>query len=157
MKTWLKILLPDDEYKERQMLIFLAEAAVVQVVLVLALMMISQLFFPMTSKLMLVICVFSIILYVGVRYIFSGIEYTEISTEKEYKKEVKLLRKKSIGFVVIYFVLSIFFYLIGSVSFFDSRESQLDFFIFLAIAGVFLFGIQYISLRKSYMKNKDLI
>lgn len=95
MKTWLKIFLPDDEYKERQMLIFLAEAAVVQVVLVLALMMIDQLFFPMTSKLMLVICLFSIILYVGVRYIFSGIEYTEVSTEKEYKKQVKMLRVKS--------------------------------------------------------------
>ena len=139
------------------MLIFLAEAAVVQVVLVLALMMISQLFFPITSKLMLVICLFSIILYVGVRYIFSGIEYTEVSTEKEYKKQVKLLRVKSIGFVVIYFVLAIFFYLIGSVSFFDSRESQLDFFIVLAIAGTFLFGTQFISLRKSYMKNKELM
>ena len=157
MKTWLKVFLPEDEYKERQMLFFLAEAAVVQVVLVLALMMIDQLFLPMTSKLMLVICLFSIILYVGVRYIFSGIEYTEVSTEKEYKKQVKLLRVKSIGFVVIYFVLAIFFYLIGSVSFFDSRESQLEFFIILAIAGVFLFGIEYISLRKSYMKNKDLM
>ena len=157
MKTWLKVFLPEDEYKERQMLIFLAEAAVAQIVLVLALMMISQLFFPITSKLMLVICLFSIILYVGGRYIFSGIEYTDIGTENEYRKQVKLLRVKSIGFVVIYFVLAVFFYLIGSVSFFDSRESQVEFFIILAIAGVFLFGTQFISLRKSYMKNKELM
>ena len=105
MKSWLKIFLPQDEYKERQMLIFLAEAAVLQVILILALMIISQLFFPMPSKLMLIICVFSIILYVGVRYIFSGIEYTDISTEKEYKKQVNLLRVKSIGFAAIFFIL----------------------------------------------------
>lgn len=157
MKSWLKIFLPQDEYKERQMLIFLAEAAVLQVILILALMIISQLFFPMPSKLMLIICVFSIILYVGVRYIFSGIEYTDISTEKEYKKQVKLLRVKSIGFAAIFFILAVFFNLLGSVSFFDNREDQLDFFIVLAIAAVFLFGTQYISLRKSYMKNKDLM
>ncbi|MEK4231337.1 hypothetical protein [Solibacillus sp. FSL H8-0538] len=157
MKTWLKTFLPQDEYKERQMLTFLAEAAVIQVVLILALMMISQLLFSMTSKLMLVICLFSIILYVGGRYIFSGSEYTDISTEKEYKKQVKLLRVKSIGFAAIYFILGVFFNLFGSVSFFDSRENQLEFLIVLAIAGVFLFGTQYISLRSSYMKNKDLM
>ena len=157
MKTWLKIFLPQDEYKERQMLIFLAEAAVLQVIVVLALMMISQLFFPMTSKLMLIICLFSIILYVGIRYIFSGIEYTDISTEKEYKKQVKLLRVKSLAFAVIYFILALFFNLFESFSFFDTREDQVDFFIVLAIAVVFLFGTQYISLRKSYMRNKDLM
>jgi len=157
VKTWLKIFLPQDEYKERQMLIFLAEAAVLQVVVVLALMVISQLFFPMTSKLMLIICLFSIILYVGIRYIFSGIEYTDISTEQEYKKQVKLLRVKSLAFGVIYFILAVFFNLFESVSFFDTREDEVDFFIVLAIAVVFLFGTQYISLRKSYMKNKDLM
>ena len=157
MKSWLKIFLPQDEYKERQMLNFLAEAAVLQVILILVLMIINQLFVPMSSKFLLTICVFSIILYVGVRYIFSGIEYTDISTEKEYKKQVKLLRIKSIGFAAIFFVLAVFFNLLGSVSFFDNREDQLDFFIVLAIAVVFLFGTQYISLRRSYMKNKDLM
>ena len=157
MKSWLKIFLPQDEYKERQMLNFLAEAAVLQVILILALMIINQLFVPMSSKFLLTICVFSIILYVGVRYIFSGIEYTDISTEKEYKKQVKLLRVKSIGFAAIFFILAVFFNLLGSVSFFDNREDQLDFFIVLAIAAVFLFGTQYISLRRSYMKNKDLM
>ena len=39
MKTWLTIFLPDDEYKERQMLHFLAEAAVLQVILLIGLMM----------------------------------------------------------------------------------------------------------------------
>ena len=116
MKTWLSIFLPKDEYKERQMLIFLAEAAVIQVVLVLVLFGISQLFLPLPSKLMLVICLFSIILYAGIRYIFSGIEYTDISTEKEYKKQMKALRGKSIGFAIIYVVLGLMLHLLG---FFD--------------------------------------
>ena len=122
MKTWIKIFLPDDEYKERQMLIFLAEAAVLQAVLILVLMMISQLFFPMSSKLMLVICLFSIILYVGIRYIFSGIEYTDISTEKEYKKNVKVLRVKSIGFFAISIIVGIFTFIWGM--YIDMKRNQ---------------------------------
>lgn len=157
MKTWLKAYLPQDEYKERRMLTFLAEAAVIQVILVFALLMISQFLSPMTAKLMLVICLFSIILYVGGRYIFSGIEYTDISTEKEYKKQVKLLRVQSIGFTVMYVILVVLFSLVGIIPFFDSGENPFEFIIISVIAGVFLFGTQFISLRKSYMKNKDLM
>ena len=157
MKSWLTIFLPQDEYKERQMLIFLAEAAVMQVVLILVLMSISQLLIPMTSGFMLVICLFSIILYVGGRYILSGIEYTDINTEEEYKTQVKVLRVKSIGFVIIYFILAVIFGVFEMVPFFDSQRDLLEFFVFLAISGVFLFVLEYISLRKSYLKNKDLV
>ena len=154
MKTWLSIFLSKDEYKERQMLIFLAEAAVAQVVLALVLFFISQLFMPLPSKLILVICIFSIILYAGIRYIFSGIEYTDISTEKEYQKQVKALRGKSIRFAIIYIVLGVMFQLFG---FFDGSINTLDFFIVSVISALFLFGMQYLSLRKSYLKNRDLL
>ena len=154
MKTWLSIFLSKDEYKERQMLIFLAEAAVAQVVLALVLFFISQLFMPLPSKLILVICIFSIILYVGIRYIFSGIEYTDISTEKEYQKQVKALRGKSIGFAIIYVVLSAMLQFSG---FFEGIVNTLDFFFVSVIAALFLFGTQYLSLRKSYLKNRDLL
>lgn len=154
MKTWLSIFLPNDEYKERQMLIFMAEAAVIQVVIALVLLIITQLFLPLPSKFILVICIFSIILYAGIRYIFSGIEYTDISTENEYKKQVKVLRGKSIGFAVLYVVLSFMFQLFG---FFEGSVNILDFFIVSVISAVFLFGTQYISLRKSYLKNRDLM
>lgn len=157
MKTWLSIFLPKDEYKERQMLLFLAEAAVAQVVLVLVLFMISQLFLPLPSKFILVICLFSIIIYTGIRYIFSGIEYTEISTEKEYKNQIKALRGKSIGFLAMYVVLCVMFELTGLVSFFESSMNTLDFFIVSIIAAVLLFGTQYVSLRKFYLKNRDLM
>ena len=157
MKTWLSIFLPKDEYKERQMLLFLAEAAVAQVVLVLVLFMISQLFLPLPSKFILVICLFSIIIYTGIRYIFSGIEYTEISTEKEYKNQIKALRGKSIGFLAMYVVLGVMFELTGLVSFFKGSMNTLDFFIVSIIAAVLLFGTQYVSLRKSYLKNRDLM
>lgn len=157
MKTWLKIFLPKDEYKERQMLVFLAEAAVLQVILVLALLIINAVIVPMTPKLIFVVCLFSIILYAGGRYIFSGIEYTDISTEKEYKKQVKILRIKSLGFVAIYFISGILFNLFGVFTFFEGREERIEFFGVLALSGIFLFVTQFISLRKSYMKNKDLM
>ena len=157
MKSWLKFFLPEDEYKERQMLIFLAEAAVMQVVLIFALMFISQSFIPMSSMFMLTICMFSIIFYVSARYIFSGIEYTDIDTEEAYKKQVKVLRVKSIGFVVIYLILAVIFGVFEMVPFFDNQVDRIDFFAVLALMGIFLFVTQYISLRKSYLKNKDLV
>ena len=157
MKTWLNYFLPEDEYKERQMLIFLAEAAVLQVILILILMMTSQFIVPLAATLMLSICLFSIILYVGIRYIFSGIEYTNVCTEQQYKHEIKLLRKKSFSFMAIYLLLAVVFQFIGSASFFDTKESRFDFFVILAISGLFLFATQYISLRMSYEKNKNLV
>lgn len=157
MKSWLKILLPDDEYKERQMLFFLAEAAVLQVILIIVLIAVDQLFIPLTSEFILICCLALILFYVGLRYILSGIEFTNISTEKDYKAEVKVLKTKSLGFVVIYFILTVIFEVLGWVSFFGSGKEQVDFFIFLALAGVLMFVIQYISLRKSYKKNKELM
>ena len=157
MKSWLKIFLPDDEYKERQMLFFLAEAAVLQVILIIVLMAVDQLFIPLTSKFMLICCLAGILFYVGLRYILSGIEYTDISTEKDYKEQVKILKIKSLGFIVIYIILAVIFEVLGWVSLFDSRNEQVEFFIILALAGVFIFVTQYISLRRSYLKNKELM
>lgn len=157
MKTWLSIFLPKDEYKERQMLVFLAEAAVLQVILVLALLIINAVIVPMTTKFIFVICLYSIILYAGGRYIFSGIEYTEITTEKEYKNQVKILQIKSIGFFAVYLILAILLNLFGVYAFFEGRVERIEFFGVLALAAIFLFVTQFISLRNSYMKNKDLM
>ena len=157
MKTWLKIFLPNDEYKERQMLIFLAEATVLQVILILVLMAINQLFIPLTSMFMLICCIFVIVFYVGARYTLSGIEYTDICTEKEYKAQIKKIKTQSVSFVVIYFILAIILEVFEWVSFFETRSERIDFFVVLALAGIFLFVTQYISLRKSYLKNKELI
>ena len=157
MKTWLKIFLPNDEYKERQMLIFLAEAAVLQVILILVFMAIDQLFIPLTSMFMLICCIFGILFYVGARYTLSGIEYTDICTEKEYKAQVKILKIKSVGFVVIYCIVAIVFEVFDWVSYFDTPSDRIDFLVVLALAGIFLFVTQYISLRKSYLKNKELM
>ena len=157
MKSWLKIFLPKDEYKERQMLFFLAEAAVLQVILIIILIAVDQLFTPLTSKFLLICCLAFLLFYVGLRYILSGIEYTDISTEKDYKAQVKILKIKSLGFIVIYLILAVIFEVVGWVSLFDSRKEQVDFFIILALAGVLMFVMPYISLRKSYLKNKELM
>lgn len=132
-------------------------AAVVQVILVIALLIVNQLFLPMTSKIILVICLFSIIIYVGARYIFSGIEYTDVSTKSEYKQQLKKLRVQSIGFVAIFIVLTVVFEVAGITSFFDGSVETMEFFVVLAISGVFLFGTQYVSLRKSFAKNRELM
>ena len=111
----------------------------------------------MSSKWMLIICLFSIVLYVVFRYILSGIEYTDITTVEAYRKQMKVLRVKSIGFVVIVFVVTVIMEVFEIVSFFDSKENTLEFVLFFVILGVFKFLTEYISLRKSYLKNKDLV
>ncbi|MER1999022.1 MAG: hypothetical protein ABS882_04540 [Lysinibacillus sp.] len=80
MNSWLKIFLPNDEYKERQMLFFLAEASVLQVIVILVLMFVSKLLVPLSLSFALIICLASVIFYVGIRYIFSGIEYTDVDS-----------------------------------------------------------------------------
>ena len=70
---------------------------------------------------------------------------------------MKVLRVKSIGFVVIVFVVTVIMEVFKVGSFFDSKENTLEFLLFFVILGVFKFLTEYISLRKSYLKNKDLV
>ena len=58
---------------------------------------------------------------------------------------------------MIYFISAIIFEVFGLFSFFDTRSDRIDFFVVLALMGVFLFATEYISLRKSYLKNKELM
>ncbi|WP_191562186.1 hypothetical protein [Metabacillus idriensis] len=89
--------------------------------------------------------------YVGGRYILSGIEYTMISTEKEYKKERKIIVLKAAGFIAI--SLAIFSIFIEVPTRF---EEWIETFGFLVLAGFFMFFTSYISLKRSFQRNKDL-
>jgi len=102
-------------------------------------------------ELALFLAIWLFIGYVFLRYIISGMEYTDISTEQAYKRQLKVILTKSCGFVIIFNLLYLIFILPNSTSeWFESIAISV-------IGGFILFSLDYISLKKSYKKNKDLL
>ena len=154
VKSWVSILLPDDEYKEKKILYFLAEASIVLLVFLLisfGLHVVN----PHWNFGIKVVTGSGIVIfacYVLFRYTFSGIEYTDIGTEKEYTKEKGVITFRAFTFAVTFFVLyTLFLGLPNSgVQWFDSIG------LFVTV-GIMMFLINYISLKRSFKKNKSLV
>lgn len=150
MKSWISVLLPDDEYKEKKMMQFLSEGAVLLFISLIGTLVVSN-FIVLDTETILFLHIALFAVYVLGRYIVSGIEFTDIVTEQEYRKERRVIIVKSAGFTAIFILLysaingfpaDIWGWLnIGGVS---------------VLAGVFMFLINFISLRRSYKKNRDL-
>src|SRR5690606_18111272 len=104
MKSWITFLIPNDEYKEKRMLYFLAEGGIL-LFLSLVIMVICNQYFLMNTSTALLILVTIFLFYVSARYTLSGIEYTDVATESSYKKELKHIRTKTVSFVLIFILL----------------------------------------------------
>lgn len=153
MKSWISFLLPEDEYREKKILYFLSEGAIILLIYLTAIFIINKYisYFQIDLEFSLFTGIWVFLGYVFIRYIISGMEYTDISTEQDYNKKLKVTFVKSVGFVVIFVLLYIVFMLPSSVNeWFDMIGVSF-------IAGLILFSLDYISLKKSYRKNKDLL
>ncbi|WP_137789259.1 hypothetical protein [Bacillus sp. E(2018)] len=151
MKTWISFLLPDDEYKERKMLYFFSEGAIL-LFLSLIVMLIGSKSFDLDVQTILLVAIGIFLLYVSGRYILSGIEYTDISTERAYRKELKATIMKTIVFIVIF--LSFYLIFIGVPT---NANKWLEISGLLVSVSVVKFLSTYISLKRSYQKNKELM
>ncbi|WP_026907311.1 hypothetical protein [Paucisalibacillus globulus] len=151
MKSWLAFFIPSDEYKEKRMLYFLSEGAIL-LLLSLVVMVICNQFYPMNTGLALLIPIAIFLFYVMGRYILSGIEYTDIATETAYKKEIKRILNKIGGIVVIYALLYLLI-----VGFPANNTEWIDFIGLLLVVGVLWFFTSFISLKRSYKKNRELL
>ncbi|MCH4985817.1 hypothetical protein AB4G91_10305 [Macrococcoides goetzii] len=151
-KSFLNGLLPSDEYKKTRILYFMAEALVVNVVLLFVFMSLYY-FVSLEIDLGIILFLSSVLLigYPYFRYILSGMEHTEISTEKEYKRT----RKE----VVLHAILSgIFFGIVMLVikGIPNNLYEGMDYIFMSILFAIFYLLFDYISLRKSYNKNKEL-
>ncbi|MBH0157252.1 DUF3278 domain-containing protein [Fictibacillus sp. 5RED26] len=151
MKSWMSFLLPDDEYKERKMLYFFSEGAIL-LFLSLFVMLIGNKSFHLDAQTILLVAMGIFLFYVSGRYILSGIEYTDISTERAYKKELKATIMKTVGFIAIF--LTIYLLFIGVPT---SLNKWLEISGLLVSVSVVKFLSTYISLKRSYLKNKELL
>ena len=153
MKSWLSFLLPDDEYREKKALYFLSEGSVILLLFLIGAFIINK-YVPnlqLDLELALFLAIWLFIGYVFLRYIISGMEYTDISTEQAYKRQLKVILTKSCGFVIIFNLVYLIFILPNSTS------EWFEFIALSVIGGFILFSLDYISLKKSYKKNKDLL
>lgn len=151
MKSWISFLLPDDEYKEKKLLHFLSEGAII-LFLSLLLTLISSRFINFDTETVLFLHVVLFVIYVLGRYIISGIEFTNIATEQEYKKELKVIVVKSAGFTAMFIL--VYPFISGLPASISEWLGTLG---FSTLAGLMMFFINFISLKRSYNRNKELM
>src|SRR5699024_99991 len=147
MKSWLTILLPKDEYKEKVMLYFLAEGTVILLLALVGMLVYSN-YFNITITNALLISILIFIMYVTGRYSTSGIEYTNVSTYKAYKKESKAIVSRTI----VFFVMLVLLYLL-----LEGIGKWLNLVLLILAVSIIWFLMSFISLKRSYHKNKDVL
>ncbi|MCM3226964.1 hypothetical protein [Terribacillus saccharophilus] len=152
-KTWIRFLLPDDEYKRRNMLVYFAEAAILQLIAMIVLLVTSRLKPSLIDSEIALLCLlFGTIAYIWIRYILSGMEFAEIMTEKAYRREKKQVMVKSLTYFLVFNGLILLYYALGKMS-----ESLIEGLIVSSAGALLLFVTNFISLRRSYQKNRELI
>ncbi len=150
--SWLTMFLPEDEYKQKRLISFLAEAAVIAFLTTLigaALTRLTSIPALASEKSFLIIAAV-LILYPLLRYILSGIEYADIFTSQQYKKQMKHITFRSI----IFFILFNLIYATATEHHGWSTIIQTTGLALIFMTLLFLIDIS--SLTVSYKKNKNL-
>jgi hypothetical protein len=153
MKSWISFLLPDDEYREKRMLYFLAEGAVILLLYVIGVFIVHRYIpvIPIDLEFALFIAIWLFVGYVFLRYVISGMEHTDITTKTEYKQQLKVITVKSVGFVVIFNLAYLLFITPSTLGEWGELVAV------SIVGGIILFTLDYTSLAKSYKKNKELV
>ena len=150
MKTWIAYFMPEDEYKEKQMLYFFAEGATVLLLFMVSMLIINP-FFKINTGITLFIGIAIFLFYILGRYILSGMEYTEVATAGQYKKEIKSLLSRTASYIVIFLLLHLIYSLLSNkTDWLNAIGMGITF-------GAVFFLFNFLSLKQSYQKNKDLL
>lgn len=154
IKSWLSFLLPKDEYKKQKALYFLAEASIILFITLIILFSIHRIspYLGPSPEISIGMSISIFVIYIFTRYIFSGIEYSNVTTEKEFRKEKNRIIFNSLKFILIF---SITYSLIIGIP--KTQSQWIELVILILLSGIFMFLLEYISLRRSYKKNKDLL
>jgi hypothetical protein len=149
-KSWIAFLLPKDEYKETRILYFIAESFFLLIGIVL-LIIFSNRFSKVLDEeipLVLLAVLISLIGYVLIRYIFSGIEYANVFEEVDYRRELKKMFLSGFRFAIIFAFISSVLKLLEIINF-----DWTDIFGITFITFILVIIMNYISLRSSFKKN----
>ncbi|MCM3033104.1 hypothetical protein [Niallia sp. MER 6] len=153
-KSWLSKVLPKDEYKEKKMLYYIAESAVLLAILLFIYALINNfsLYGGSASGTVTLLSLCFLVAYVLIRYIMSGIEYPDIIIERRFKKEKQAIINRSLIMMVLIAVMLVVIQGIPS-----NMTSSVQLFLPAIFISFINFIISYTSLKKSYHKNIDLL
>lgn len=146
MKSWISFLLPEDEYKEKKMLYFLSEGAIILLLSILVMAIFNK-YANLSAGAVILLSIAIFLLYVLGRYIISGMEYTEVATDKSYKKEKRNIRIQAYFFFTAFLLLNIIT---------SGRPEWVEIIGIVFTATIFWF-INFVSLKRSYKKNRELL
>ncbi|MEW9677913.1 hypothetical protein ABRT01_17450 [Lentibacillus sp. L22] len=151
--SFLNAFLPEDEYKRTRILYFMAETTFLTVVILLLFGLIKYIlnFSHLDADLLIMIVPFLMMAYAYFRYIFSGIEHTEVSNKQDYKKERRIVIKRSLLVGIIFFII---FLIVKGIP--TSYVEGLDLIVPSVIFTILYFLFDLFSLKRSTMKNKEL-
>ena len=152
IKSFLNVFLPEDEYKRQRILYFMAETTFLTV---LMLLIIGSLKYyanlPFDPEFLLLLGPFIMIGYTYVRYILSGIEYTNVSNKKVYKEQGKKIVSYSIVMGVVFFFILLLFKGIPT-----KLEETIELIVLPILFIIFFILFNFFSLKRSMKKNQDV-
>lgn len=152
IRSFLNAFLPEDEYKRMQILYFMAETTFLTVIILLLFGLLKYILnLNLDTEFLLLLGPFLMMAYSYFRYIFSGIEHTEVSNKQDYIKRRRTAVKRSLLVGVIFFVIHL---IVKGIP--TSYDDGIDL-IALPIIFIFIYFLfEMISLKRSFNKNKDL-
>ena len=153
-KTWIANLLSKDEYREKRFLYFVAESVLILGILLSLYLIIDSLFVALNvaGDMVALLSLGFLSTYIILRSTLTGIEYPEVATLKKYKEERGSKIYGSIRFGLLFLILY------GIFEGFPSNLQEVFNIVGPAIlVAIFFFVLNYLSLRKSYRKNKELL
>lgn len=99
MKSWLSFFLQTDEYKENKIMQYLAEGSIILVLSLASLFMVNSQY-HIETQIALALPLIIYFIYVLTRYILSGLEYANVATKEDYKKELRRLLFMNIFLII---------------------------------------------------------
>lgn len=153
IRSFLNAFLPEEEYKRLRVLYFMAETTFLTVVILLLFGLMKYILnFPaLDTEFVVLLGPFLMMAYAYFRYILSGIEHTEVSNEREYKKARRIVVKRSLLVGVIFFVLN---FIVKGIP--TNYEDGIELIALTILFTLFYFLFDFVSLKRSYKKNGEL-
>jgi hypothetical protein len=152
IRSFLNVFLPEDEHKRTRILYFMAETTFLTVVFLLLFGLMKYILnLHLDTDLLVMISPFLMMAYVYFRYIFSGIEFTDVANKGEYKKQRHVVVKRSLLFGVVFLIIQ---FIVKETP--TNYVEGIELIALPIIAILFYFLFDYISLKRSYKKNREL-
>lgn len=153
-KTWIANLLSKDEYREKRFLYFVAESVFILGVFLFLYLIIDSFFVALhvAGDTMALLSLGFISTYILLRSTLTGIEHPEIATKARYTEKKRSKVFGSIRFGILFIIVYGVFKGIP-----NNLQEVMNIIGPATLAAIFFFILNYLSLKKSYRKNKELL